>query len=298
MSDPSNPRTTMCLAEDGLACDGTQWPPGFNTSATPRPRFGSIPYGERFNQCTVEGTLALTYDDGPSRWTADLLDILKANDVKATFFIRTYNLYADLVFHRSDRLPALIRRMYNEGHQIAGHTWEHKNMDLQLDSQQRRDEMTKQEMALTDILGFFPTYMRPPFNKCGVACKADMLELGYHIVSPQDSKIEVNALTRRLQTGNDIDGRDWEGNYTYARECFLEKITTANAAETRAWLSLSHDTHERTVHGHTQFMIDQARRHGYKLVTVGECLNDTEANWYRDPITGKPVHNLPPKHLA
>jgi peptidoglycan/xylan/chitin deacetylase (PgdA/CDA1 family) len=124
-------------------------------------------------------------------------DILKANDVKATFFIRTYNLYADLVFHRSEGLPALVRRMYNEGHQIAGHTWEHKNMDTQLDSQQRRDEMTKQEMALNDILGFFPTYMRPPFNKCSAACKADMLELGYHIVSTQDA---VGAKEKRDYT--------------------------------------------------------------------------------------------------
>jgi peptidoglycan/xylan/chitin deacetylase (PgdA/CDA1 family) len=119
------------------------------------------------------------------------LDILKANDAKATFFIRTYNLYADLIFHRSDKLPALIKRMYNEGHQIAGHTWLHKNMDLQLDSQQRRDEMTKQEMALNDILGFFPTYMRPPFNKCAAACMADMLELGYHIVSTLAAAIQL-----------------------------------------------------------------------------------------------------------
>ncbi|PZD32582.1 WecC, UDP-N-acetyl-D-mannosaminuronate dehydrogenase [Pyrenophora tritici-repentis] len=281
MSNPDQAGAPICLLEYGLACDGTQWPPGFNTSTTPRPRLGSVPYGKRFTSCTVEDTLALTYDDGPSQWTPDLLDILKANNVKATFFIKAIHLYEDLVNHRSDKTPAIIRRMYNEGHQIAGHTWGHKNMDEALDSQQRRDEMVKAEIALNDILGFFPTYMRPPFNACGPACQADMGELGYHV------------------TSNDIEPRDWAGNYTFAEEQFLGRLKTpTNRFGIRAWLGIAHDTHERTVHGFTQFMINQAREYGFKMVTVGECLNDPEENWYRDPVTGGAVRNLPPKDVA
>jgi peptidoglycan/xylan/chitin deacetylase (PgdA/CDA1 family) len=181
MSDP-NYAGSKCLVDYGLACDGTQWPPGFNTSTTPRPKLGSVPYGTKLFSCTEEDTLALTYDDGPTQWTSDLLDILKANDVKATFYIRTINLHSDLVYHRSDKTPAIIRRMYNEGHQIAGHTWAHKNLDL-MSPQQRRDEMVKAEMALNDILGFFPAYMRAPFNICDKDCQAEMAELGYHVVS-------------------------------------------------------------------------------------------------------------------
>ncbi|CAA9963730.1 hypothetical protein PTNB73_08392 [Pyrenophora teres f. teres] len=281
MSNPDQSGTPICLLEYGLACDGTQWPPGFNTSTTPRPKLGSVPYGKRFTSCTVEGTLALTYDDGPSEWTPDLLDILKANNVKATFFIKANHLYEDLVNHRSDKSPAIIRRMYNEGHQIAGHTWGHKNMDTALNSQQRRDEMVKAEIALNDILGFFPTYMRPPFNACGPACQADMGELGYHV------------------TSNDIEPRDWAGNYTFAEQQFLGRLRTpTNRLGIRAWLGIAHDTHERTVHGFTQFMIDQAREHGFEMVTVGKCLNDPEENWYRDPVTGGAVRNLPPKDVA
>lgn len=39
------------------------------------------------------------------------------------------------------------------------------------------------EIALNDILGFFPTYMPPPFGRCGPACQEQMGELGYHVVS-------------------------------------------------------------------------------------------------------------------
>jgi hypothetical protein len=101
-----------------------------------------------------------------------------------------------------------------------------------------------------------------------------------------------------LKTSNDIDGRDWEGNYTSTKEHFLGKITTTNAANIKAWLGLAHDTHEHTVHDYTQFMIDKAREHGYKLVTVGECLNDAKQNWYRDPLSGREVLNLPHKDRA
>jgi hypothetical protein len=105
-------------------------------------------------------------------------------------------------------------------------------------------------------------------------------------------------LTFLFKTANDIDGRDWEGNYTYTEEQFLDKITTTNAANIRAWLGLAHDTHKRTVHGYAQFMIDKAREYGYKLVTVGECLNDPEQNWYRDPLSGRALLNMPPKDIA
>ena len=71
-----------------------------------------------------------------------------------------------------------------------------------------------------------------------------------------------------------------------------------NSLGVRAWLGLAHDTHERTVHGFTQFMIDKAREHGYKMVTVGECLDDPEENWYRDPVTGEAIANLPPKGMV
>jgi hypothetical protein len=60
-------------------------------------------------------------------------------------------------------------------------------------------------------------------------------------------------------------------------------------------MNLSHDTLNMTVHRLTQFYIDKARENGYKLVTAGECLNDPEEYWYRDTLTGGPMHNLPPK---
>lgn len=59
--------------------------------------------------CTVPNTWALSYDDGPSAYTPQLLDYLKANNIKATFFV---------VGSRVRTQAAVLQRAYAEGHQV------------------------------------------------------------------------------------------------------------------------------------------------------------------------------------
>lgn len=78
--------------------------------------------------------------------------------------------------------PALISRMAAEGHQIASHTWSHQDLSA-ITKEQRYEQMVKLEMAVTNIIGKFPTYMRPPYSSCSDAsgCPQDMADLGYHV---------------------------------------------------------------------------------------------------------------------
>lgn len=160
-------------------------PAGSNTSSVPRPALGSISYSSTgIFQCTVPGTVALTYDDGPYLYTDELLDVLKANDAKATFFVTGNNYGKRGIDNTSTPYPDVVRRMYNEGHQIGSHTWSHQDLDT-ITHDERMDQMIKNEMAFRNILGLFPTYMRPPFDSCkeDTGCRDDMSALGYHIVS-------------------------------------------------------------------------------------------------------------------
>ncbi len=66
------------------------------------------------------GLIALTFDDGPDpRWTPAILDILKKENVPATFFIIGKN---------GQSYPDLLRRIVNEGHEIGNHTFTHPNL--------------------------------------------------------------------------------------------------------------------------------------------------------------------------
>lgn len=60
-------------------------------------------------------TIYLTFDDGPSKYTNKLLDVLKKYDVKATFFVT----------NKVKDYPEVIKRAHKEGHTIGLHTWSH-----------------------------------------------------------------------------------------------------------------------------------------------------------------------------
>ena len=71
--------------------------------------------GVSISHCTVPGTVALTFDDGPYPYTSDLLDILRANNATATFFITAVNGAKGSIDDTSTPYPALLRRNARRG---------------------------------------------------------------------------------------------------------------------------------------------------------------------------------------
>lgn len=134
-------------------------PSGADTSNVARSKIGSVPYGPTMiYNCVNNGDVALTFDDGPYWYTNSLLDLLEQQNVKATFFINGDN-YGRGYINAVDDWRNVITRMYNSGHQVASHTWDHASLDS-LDANGVRAEMIWNEIAIADIIGKFPTYMR------------------------------------------------------------------------------------------------------------------------------------------
>lgn len=172
-----------CLFDYGPACDDNTIPAGTSTSTVARPHLGNVLYGGAgIYDCTEAGTIAITYDDGPYIYTEHVLDVLKSYSAKATFFITGNNNGKGEIDNAAYPWAATIQRAYDEGHQIASHTWTHPHLS-NLTSAQRKQNMYSNEMALRNILGFFPTYMRPPYSDCTEesGCAGDMADLGYHV---------------------------------------------------------------------------------------------------------------------
>ena len=70
-------------------------------------------------------TVYLTFDDGPTEGTTQVLDALKETNVKATFFINSYNLVEQLRYgNPKDNANALLR-IVEEGHVLADHSYDH-----------------------------------------------------------------------------------------------------------------------------------------------------------------------------
>lgn len=231
-----------------------------------RPSVGDVAYGGvGISKCVTPGTVAVTYDDGPSEFTTDLLDKLKGYNAQVTFFVVGNNGGRGAINDRTMKWPGILERMVNEGHQIASHTWTHENSTL-LDDDHMMEQMVWNEVAINDVLGYFPTYMRPPYDECSPVCEAAMEKLGYHIIY------------------HDIDTNDWM--YDDATEIQNSKDTWdasigPSNPETDSFLSLEHDIFYQSVYNLTDYIFTSLQQKGYKSVTVGDCLADPKENWYR-----------------
>src|SRR5438876_10299061 len=101
-----------------------------------------------------EHQVAITFDDGPDpRWTPKILDILKAANVKAAFFLVGVN---------AERYPSLVHRIVNEGHEIGNHTYYHPNLALCW-PEHIRLELNATQLLLETIRGRATTLFRPPY---------------------------------------------------------------------------------------------------------------------------------------
>jgi peptidoglycan-N-acetylglucosamine deacetylase len=130
------------------------------------------------------GLVALTFDDGPHPdWTPRILDILRREQVRATFFIIGQNGQAD---------PALVQRIVDEGHEIGNHTFTHPTLD-EINAGFTRMELNATRMLIESLTGRTTRLFRPPYFGSELTDKVEPVwianELGYiTVASGVDSK--------------------------------------------------------------------------------------------------------------
>jgi cellulose synthase/poly-beta-1,6-N-acetylglucosamine synthase-like glycosyltransferase/spore germination protein YaaH/peptidoglycan/xylan/chitin deacetylase (PgdA/CDA1 family) len=222
---------------------------------------------ERYGQ--KPGLVALTFDDGPdARWTPKILDILKAKNAPATFFVIGQNMQAR---------PDLVKREVAEGHVVGSHTWTHPNIgetpiaqtDVELNATQRLFEV---------ITGRSMRLFRPPFF-------GDAEPSTPHEVAP----LVIAQTLGYLVAGLRIDPDDWQKPPPQAIiDRTLERLD--HPGDRPGQVVLLHDAggdRSRTVAA-LPGLIDAIRARGYRLVTVGDLAGMTPAQAMpvsdRDPV--------------
>lgn len=178
--------------------------------------------------------IALTFDDGPSAAnTGRLLDGLKARGAHVSFFMTGQN---------AKRNPSLVKRAYEEGHQICSHTYDHALL-TNLKNSEIKAQLDKTNKILDDAIGYDLSYcLRPPYG-------------GYN--------------DRVLSTANtpcyywSVDTRDWESrNANSAYNMFLRYARDGS-------IVLMHDLYGTTVTAALN-AIDTLQKQGYEFVTLSE----------------------------
>lgn len=98
--------------------------------------------------------IALTFDDGPSERTPELLDLLETFGVKATFFVCGQN---------AERVPGVLAEIARAGHEIGNHTWSHPRLDF-TSKATMRSEIGRTQEIVRRITGNAPRLFRAPYG--------------------------------------------------------------------------------------------------------------------------------------
>lgn len=156
--------------------------------------FGAFPYQAQTNKKLV----ALTFDDGPNEpYTGDLLDLLKREQVPATFFVVGANI---------KKHPEVIKRAAREGHTIGNHSFSHqfrnyfKNPDFAA-------ETTSNQAVIAQTIGQTPALFRSPWlfrtpmllgalQRQGLKPVSGTFVSNWEIFQPSSEKIATTAYQR------------------------------------------------------------------------------------------------------
>ncbi len=134
--------------------------------------------------------VALTFDDAPDAdCTPQILDILKEMNVKASFSVVGLHI---------EREPQILRRIYDEKHDIINHTYFHPDLS-KANSILLKEEIKRTEKIIYDITGFKTRIMRPPYGKLSTSSIEDIRLLDYKILLWSYDTFDYVA-----ETSNDI----------------------------------------------------------------------------------------------
>jgi peptidoglycan/xylan/chitin deacetylase (PgdA/CDA1 family) len=196
--------------------------------------------GVTFNRVLVAGKyVAITFDDGPHpQNTPRLLDMLRARNIKATFYVIGRNV---------SQHPNVVRRTVAEGHEIGNHSQTHRLLSKLSDSELRA-EMNLCQDAIVRAAGVRPRTMRPPYGGLLQAQRELVLnEFGYPTILWS------------------VDPLDW-------KRPGAGVVTSRILAATNAGsIVLAHDLHGQTVDA-MPATLDGLLRRGYKFVTVSQLI--------------------------
>lgn len=176
--------------------------------------------------------VALTFDDGPSKYTKEILEILKENNAYATFFV---------IGNKVEIYKETIQKMVSYGNEIGNHSYNHKWL-TKLTENDLQEQITKTQDIIYSVTGYTPTIIRPTYGSISEKLRKQL-------------PLDVIMWT--------VDTSDWK--YKSVDRIVKEATTKIKDLD----IILMHDTHVRTVDA-LKKIIPELQQQGFEFVTVSE----------------------------
>jgi len=151
--------------------------------------------------CSVQTTkkqIAISFDDGPAKnYTHEILEVLKQNDVKATFFC---------IGDRIAGNEKILNKINDEGHVIGNHSFSHHFWFDLFSSKKMLNDMQLMNSVVTEITGLTPKLFRPPYgvtnpNLKKAIIKGKYIPVGWNVRSMDTVIKDESKLLQKVKAG-------------------------------------------------------------------------------------------------
>lgn len=191
----------------------------------------------------------LTFDDGPSIYTGQILDILKANDIKATFFV---------IAREDESYWPYYTRILEEGHTLGMHSYTHDYNQVYASLDSFETDVNSLSQFLYDRTGEYPTIYRFPGGSSNTVCNVPMEECIAYLNEQGITYYDWNALN-----GDAVSSE-------LPPEKLVENIMNS-VRQNNTSIVLMHDMQSRhTTVESLQPLIDTLKDEGYEMLPIDE----------------------------
>lgn len=176
--------------------------------------------------------VALTFDDGPSKYTKKIVDFLKENDASATFFILGNKV---AIYEQT------LITMIENGNEIGNHSYSHKWL-TKLSEVELKNQIEKVQTITKERLNYTPKYLRPTYG----------------------------GINKKLRSNTDLEIVLWNVDTMDWKIKNSDKIASRAISKVKNGdIILMHDTYERTFEA-VKKIVPELKKQGYQFVTVSE----------------------------
>lgn len=190
---------------------------------------------------TEHKVVALTFDHSwGNKFTPSILDTLKQNNLKVTFFI---------MGPWAKKFPEVAQRMVADGHEIASHGYRHENYG-DMTPEWVKDDIQKSHALIKEVTGVEPTLIRPPNGHYSQKSLKATDELGYKTIIWN------------------VDSLDWKNP---GRDVIIDRVMKRIKPGAIILMHAS-DTPVQTAEA-LPILLQKIKAEGYQVITVGELLS-------------------------
>ena len=182
--------------------------------------------------------IALTFDDGPSKYTDELIEYLYQNDCKATFFV---------LGNKVKNYQDVLNKSISYGNEIGNHSYNHKWL-IKLKKEEMINQIEKTQNLIYEYTGYIPTLLRPTYGSINSTLK--------------------NSTNLKIVLWN-VDTLDWKYKS-------VDKIVARATKNLKSGnIILMHDIYKRSYDA-VKKIVPILKENGYKCVTISELnkIND------------------------